>query len=323
MVKYFDFPIGATPIDDCSGLKIDWVQNRIDLNRVEAENILKAQEKYLRGNVDSVQNWFSIDRLKKIHEKMFGDVWTWAGAFRQSVTSIGISPALILMQLSLFCHEVISWMQFPTELTFLEMAARIHHRLVFIHPFENGNGRFSRLIADRFLLSLKCSCPNWHIDLQDNSYARKRYIEALKEADLGNYAKLIAYMKKCNAKDPTLKELLEMPLYRKSVQKKQLLALIKASLRMGAKVNEIEKGSSVLHKSIKLGLEEISEVLIKRGANMYQKEKSGLSSFELAILYKQFRIAKMIIDNGYSYIPQMLSIPKLTEHLEEFDQIYF
>lgn len=35
----FSEPEGATPLDDISGLKVPWVNNRSDLNRVEAENI--------------------------------------------------------------------------------------------------------------------------------------------------------------------------------------------------------------------------------------------------------------------------------------------
>jgi len=48
MVENFEFPEGATPITDCSGLIPDWVHHLKDLNRVEAENILKAQGRYTR-----------------------------------------------------------------------------------------------------------------------------------------------------------------------------------------------------------------------------------------------------------------------------------
>ncbi|MBS4168731.1 ankyrin repeat domain-containing protein [Parachlamydia sp. AcF125] len=36
MAKHFDFPEGATPIDDCSGLIPSWVHNLNDLNRIES-----------------------------------------------------------------------------------------------------------------------------------------------------------------------------------------------------------------------------------------------------------------------------------------------
>jgi fido (protein-threonine AMPylation protein) len=82
----FEFPEGATPISDYSGLKIPWVRNTGDLNRVEAENILKAQRKYLRNPVEDPKNWFEEKGLKNIHHTMFGDVWEWAGAYRKEIT---------------------------------------------------------------------------------------------------------------------------------------------------------------------------------------------------------------------------------------------
>jgi Protein involved in cell division len=36
----------------------------------------------------------------------------------------------------------------------LEIAVRLHHRLVLIHPFPNGNGRISRLMADLLMQQL-------------------------------------------------------------------------------------------------------------------------------------------------------------------------
>lgn len=69
------------------------------------------------------------------------------------------------------------------------MAARVHHRLVFIHPFENGNGRFSRLIADRFLLAFKCPHPVWPSHLNQEGVVRKGEIKTLKSADTDDYQK--------------------------------------------------------------------------------------------------------------------------------------
>lgn len=159
MAKHFEFPEGATPIDDCSGLIPAWVHHLNDLNRAEADNIMNAQNKYLKRSIENPEKWFKVEELKNIHKAMFGETWEWAGIYRKSVTSIGIKPNLIPSRLAEFCAEVQSWTQYPVELTFLEMAARIHHRLVFIHPFENGNGRFSRLVADRFLISWRCLQP--------------------------------------------------------------------------------------------------------------------------------------------------------------------
>jgi fido (protein-threonine AMPylation protein) len=100
MTRYFDFPQGATLITDCSGLIPPWVHTLSDLNRVEAENILKAQRRYLKGSFSNIHP----KELRAIHRAMFGDVWEWAGAYRKSDTTIGIKPSLIPMKMAEFCH---------------------------------------------------------------------------------------------------------------------------------------------------------------------------------------------------------------------------
>ncbi|HSW73443.1 MAG TPA: mobile mystery protein B [Chlamydiales bacterium] len=195
----FDFPEGATPIHDASGLKISWVKNLEDLNGIEAENISLAQRKYLRGPIKDPVFWFDVKTLSQIHYDMFGNVWDWAGKLRKEITSIGIHPSLIPSSLAIFCKEVVSWYYEPTALTYLEKAARIHHKLVSIHLFENGNGRFSRLIADRCLIAWKCQYPLWPHNLHHLGEDRSDYLLALKEADRGNYEPLLALMQKFGA----------------------------------------------------------------------------------------------------------------------------
>ncbi len=76
---------------DCSGLIPLWVHHLHDLNRVEAENILNAQRKYLKRRIGDPQIWFQVKELKAIHQAMFGKVWERAGMYRKSVTSIGVN----------------------------------------------------------------------------------------------------------------------------------------------------------------------------------------------------------------------------------------
>ena len=295
----FDFPEGATPISDYSGLKISWVRNTGDLNRVEAENILKAQRKYLRNPVGDPKNWFDVKGLKNIHHAMFGDVWEWAGAYRKETTSIGIRSGLIPSQLATFCVEVQDWTQYPTELTFVEMAARIHHRLVYIHPFENGNGRFSRLIADRFLLAWRCTHPTWPNQLYHESSVRKEYIQTLRDADRGDYTSLIGFMKKLGAHDPTIVELLTNNFYQTRLRGDQLSAVVRALLRNGATPNEeISKGHRSLHLAVRAGLEEVVKVLIDAGAEMDVKDRSGLTPFQVAVQQENGVLADFLLSKG-------------------------
>lgn len=304
MPRHFEFPEDATPICDCSGLIPVWVHHLNDLNRVEAENILNAQRKYLQGRIGDPQNWFQVKELKAIHQAMFGDVWEWAGVYRKSITSIGINPSLIPTQLAELCLEVSSWSQYPVELTFVEMAAKVHHRLVFIHPFENGNGRFSRLIADRFLLAFRCQHPVWPSYLNQESVVRKDYIKTLKSADKGNYSPLVDFMKKLGASDPTLSEMIRNSFYRTYIKGEKGLATVKALLRSGSNPNDkTSNGHMVLQLSVKAGLEEIVKLLVAFGADVDNKDKSGLTPFQVAVGQENKVLADFFLSKGAKQQP--------------------
>lgn len=304
MPERFEFPEGATPIGDCSGLIPLWVHHLNDLNRVEAENIMNAQRKYLRGKVADPKNWFQVKELKAIHQAMFGNVWEWAGVYRKSITSIGINPSLIPTQLAELCLEVSSWSQYPVELTFVEMAARVHHGLVFIHPFENGNGRFSRLIADRFLLAFRCQYPVWPSHLNQEGVVRKDYIKTLKSADKGDYAPLVDFMKKLGASDPTLSELIRNSFFRRYISGEKGLAMVKALLRSGSNPNdETSNGHRALQLSVKAGLEEIVKLLVTFGADVDTKDKSGLTPFQIAVGQENKVLADFFLLKGAKQQP--------------------
>ena len=299
MPERFEFPEGATPIGDCSGLIPVWVHHLNDLNRVEAENILNAQRKYLQGKIGDPPTWFQVKELKNIHQAMFGNVWEWAGVYRKSITSIGIKPSLIPTQLAELCLEVSFWSEYPVELTLVEMAARVHHRLVFIHPFENGNGRFSRLIADRFLLAFRCQHPVWPSHLNQEGVVRKDYIKTLKSADKGDYAPLVDFMKKLGARDPSLSELIKNSFYRTYIHGEKGCAIVKALLRNGSNPNdETLNEHRVLQLAVKAGLEEIIKLLVTSGAEVDAKDKSGLTPFQVAVGKENKVLADFFLSQG-------------------------
>jgi len=231
MTLQWEYPEGATPIQNASDLKIPWVQTQRDLNHAEMENIAIAHKIYLTKSVPNPMKWFEPSMLQKIHKEMYGKVWGWAGKYRKEITSIGIKPYLIPLYLAQLCDEVKYWLQHPVELTFLEQAARIHHKMVYIHPFENGNGRFSRLIADRYLVFWECPYPQWPIDLQKNGASRFEYIQSLKHADQGNYDPLLIFMQKWGARDPSPSQLEKTSLYKKKLSPDQKQSIAKALMR--------------------------------------------------------------------------------------------
>jgi Fic-DOC domain mobile mystery protein B len=84
----------------------------------------------------------------------------------------------------------IEYVSYPPD----EIAVRFHHRLVFIHPFANGNGRHSRLMADVLVERLGQQAFTWgRKDLAASSDNRRDYIAALQSADARDYTALLAF----------------------------------------------------------------------------------------------------------------------------------
>jgi len=72
--------------------------------------------------------------IRSLHKRMFGEVWRWAGSFRQTERNIGINPLRIGVELKTLFGDVTFWIEnesYPLD----EIAVRFHHRLVAIHPF--------------------------------------------------------------------------------------------------------------------------------------------------------------------------------------------
>ncbi|MDD5151540.1 MAG: Fic family protein [Flavobacterium sp.] len=84
----------------------------------------------------------------------------------------------------------------PQQLNDIELATVFHHKLVWIHPFFDGNGRTVRLAMN--LLLMRSGFPPAIILKND----RKKYYEALNQANGGNYQKLTLLM--CQSLERTL-----------------------------------------------------------------------------------------------------------------------
>lgn len=70
----------------------------------------------------------------------------------------------------------------------------LHHRLVQIHPFPNGNGRHTRLLADLLIEQLGGAPFTWgRRNLVAAGPTRAAYIAALKAADGQDIAPLLAF----------------------------------------------------------------------------------------------------------------------------------
>lgn len=189
------YPEGATPLDpDTMAGLLPNLTIQAELNDFEARNILEAVQwaKRTRGRD---RDMLQVTSLRKLHLKMFSLTWQWAGQFRRTQTNIGVSPEQIPIRVEQLCGNTryqIEHNVFPWD----AMAVRFHHELVLIHPFPNGNGRHARLATDLLLERNGQSRFTWGSrSLTESSAVRQEYIEALQEADNGNFEPLLHFIR--------------------------------------------------------------------------------------------------------------------------------
>lgn len=192
MSDLFDTPDDATPLEpeEREGLIPTWIAFRHELNEAEQANIAAGTAwAHRQRRPDLLDERF----IKQLHRRMFGDVWSWAGAFRSTERNIGIDPLRIPVELRAVCDDVRYWIgqeTYPVD----EIAVRYHHRLVAIHPFANGNGRTARFIADLLVQRLGGPVFTWgRVSLTDVGETRRRYIAALRAADDHDIGPLLAF----------------------------------------------------------------------------------------------------------------------------------
>ena len=133
---------------------------------------------------------FNLSWCLKLHQEMFGDVWEWAGQPRKKDLNLGAPWYNVSADLKSLLDDLRYWEKNWADV--LEQAVHLHYRSVLIHPFVNGNGRWSRMLSNIWLLLHDHPIVMWPETLAGGvSAVRQEYILALKNADKGNMSPLI------------------------------------------------------------------------------------------------------------------------------------
>ena len=191
----FDYLDGQTPLDEDEkdGLMIPTISTRGELDEFEQLGVENVITGLLKRKI-SPEQILTGDFVKYLHKQMFGTIWKWAGEFRNTNKNIGIDKYLISVELKKLLDDSIYWIANNT-FTKDEIAVRVSHRMVLIHPFANGNGRHSRLYAD-VLINNGFGLPyfTWgSLNLVKPGEARNKYLMALRSADNHDYKPLIRF----------------------------------------------------------------------------------------------------------------------------------
>ncbi|MEZ5040310.1 MAG: mobile mystery protein B [Saprospiraceae bacterium] len=191
-----EYTKGQTPIseEEKAGLKIKSISTMGELDEFEQQNIEEAIEWTLR-KAPAVETILSEEFVNLVHEKMFNNVWRWAGSYRLTNKNIGVVYYRIRQEVHNLMNDCKYWIEndvYPPD----EIAIRFKHRLVSIHLFPNGNGRHSRLMGDILIEALNKKPFTWGSQTIDQNESRKEYIDALRAADKGDYTGLIQFSRK-------------------------------------------------------------------------------------------------------------------------------
>jgi len=181
----------ATPLDPEERRQLipTYIATRAQLNEAEQINITEADIWAFARTRGVLGEKFLLD----LHKRMFGKVWRWAGNLRVTARNIGVEAYKIGPELRTLLDDVRFWIEHQTYSPD-EIAVRFHHRLVWTHPFPNGNGRHARMAADLLAVSLGGGRFTWgSASLVRGDETRARYVAALRSADNHDIAPLLAF----------------------------------------------------------------------------------------------------------------------------------
>lgn len=162
---------------------------------LEAKNHPKAIE-YIEGlaKQNDVASVLEEEDILKIHKLIFDGVLENAGNYRSCQVYIegsehSPSPAFEIPELM---KQLMQWLNSnPEELRPVELAAVLHYKFASIHPFDDGNGRVSRLLTNLLLINKGYTLT------VIKKVDRKKYYSALQKGDNGDLKPFVNFIARC------------------------------------------------------------------------------------------------------------------------------
>lgn len=161
-------------------------------DHLEAKDHYAALE-YLYDLIDkNKKHTISEMLIQNLHQIIIQETdKKWAGRYRNANVIIGGAKHTPpdALQVPQKMINLISWLKTQkNKINIIEPSALLHHKLVHIHPFFDGNGRTARLTMN--LLLMQTGYPLVIILKND----RKKYYDVLGKADSGKYEPLVKFI---------------------------------------------------------------------------------------------------------------------------------
>ncbi len=167
------------------------IKDKLQIDRIEAIALKQAEEALIRMGAYGKHHRFSSKDICKIHEIWLGNIYPWAGHYRQVKISKGAFafafPAHIPKLMEILDHEVLSKQTpclFSSQNRTISALSEVHVELILIHPFREGNGRVARILST--LMALQAGLPPLSFT-PIGGRGTGRYIEAIHQGIQKNY----------------------------------------------------------------------------------------------------------------------------------------
>ena len=128
----------------------------------------------------TLESMLTVSFVQDLHRQLYGKIWTWGGDLRKYETNIGVDWYMIAIELRTALDDILYRWNETDDWTARELGIAVHAATVRIHPFVDGNGRSTRLLADLVFVAAQDGVSleqyDWDLD-------KRRYIALLREYD--------------------------------------------------------------------------------------------------------------------------------------------
>jgi fido (protein-threonine AMPylation protein) len=160
-----------------------------EMDRMEGREQVRALEELANSYEDNHR--FTAADICHIHQCWLGQIYSWAGKYRQVNVKKGAFSFAAAAQIPVLMTELEEGplrRHTPCRFASIEMIAaalaEVHVELVLIHPFREGNGRVARILA--VLMGLQAGLPPLYFD-RLSGRKRPQYFAAVRAGLDRNY----------------------------------------------------------------------------------------------------------------------------------------
>lgn len=206
-------------------VKSTYASNRIEgnpLSESEVTNLLLGDRVPVNRDEKEVVNYFAIlkhlnsykdttitvETIVSLHKQLMTGVDTIAGHIRDVQVVVGhykkeqgdVSlrvkhnpPYHKKAEIERALAELLAWVETSGQLPAVIAAGLFHHQFVYIHPFEDGNGRLCRILTAVWLLNRGYAINRYFVLDDYYDIDRDQYSDMLHSADSGNQTRWLEY----------------------------------------------------------------------------------------------------------------------------------